>query len=314
MRSILGIAMLLTACKNDYDIHREVVTDAFTQPIREDGVDILWVIDNSASMYEERLQLTEHADSFISYLSAVPVNFQLGVVSTDMSTDAPGALVGNMLSPDTADLVARFKDQIDTIQEGSRNEHGFEAARLGSDPDGINADFNRSISDLEVVFFTDEDDQSTLTALELLEALEFQRDGRVVANAIVGDPPVGCASLEAAADAGGKYIAAQELSEGLRESICALDYPAMLERIALRVLGLESTFLLRAVPDPSQMTVNVDGAIIQQRERHGWRYDPGLNAVIFDGYAIPQPGAEIFIRYYEWLGPALEDEQTDAGE
>ena len=314
MRLSLGVALSLAACNNDYDIHREVVVDAFSQPTRADGVDILWVIDNSASMYEERLQLTAHADSFISYLSAVPVDFQLGVISTDMSTDEPGALVADMLSPDTADLVARFKDQVDTIAEGSRDEHGFEAARLGADPSGVNDTFNRSAADLEVIFFTDEDDQSALTALELLEALERQRDGRVVTNAIVGDPPAGCASLETAADAGTRYIEAQELSEGLRESICALDYHAMLERVALRVLGLESTFLLRAVPDPGQVTVNVDGAIIPQRERHGWRYDPGLNAVVFDGYAIPQPGAEIFVRYYEWLGPELEDEQADDGE
>lgn len=314
MRLSLGVALSLTACQNDYDIHREVVTDAFSQPTRADGVDILWVIDNSASMYEERHQLAAHADSFISYLSAVPVDFQLGVISTDMSTTAPGALIGDMLSPDTADLVTRFKNQIDTITEGSRDEHGFEAARLGSDPGGVNADFNRTTADLEVIFFTDEDDQSPLTALELLEALERQRDGHVVTNAVVGDPPAGCASLETAADAGTKYIEAQAFSEGLRESICSLDYHAMLERVALRVLGLESTFLLRAVPDPGQVTVNVDGAVIPQRERHGWRYDPGLNAIVFDGYAIPQPGAEIFIRYYNWLGPTMEDGQASAGE
>lgn len=310
MRTIAWLGLLLGGCKNDYGIAREVNTDSFIQPSREGGVDILWVVDDSASMFEEQAQLEAHADSFISYLSAVPVDFRLGITSTDLSGDAPGALVGEQLSPETPGLVGAFAEQIRHDEDGSRDEMGFEAAALAADPEGINADFNRTGADLEVIFFTDEDDGSALEALDLLEALETARDGAVVVNAIVGDPPSGCASLEAAADAGEKYIEAQQLSLGLRESICSLDYGAMLERVALRVLGLTTTFELDAVPAPASLEVIVDGAIIPSRARHGWRYEAGVNAVVFDGYAVPQPGAEIVVRYYDWLGPAFDDEDT----
>jgi hypothetical protein len=185
---------------------------------------------------------------------------------------------------------------------------GFYAAMLAGDPDG---GFGREVADLEVVFFTDEDDASEVTALETLEALEADRPGtKVVVNAIVGDPPEGCASLLAAANAGEKYIEAQQLTEGLRESICALDYDAMLERIALQVLGMNTTFALDYVPSPDSLDVRVDDVLVIERDRHGWRYEAGDNTIVFDGYAVPRPGAEIVVRYYEWVGPDLEDVET----
>ena len=292
-------------CKNDYGIAREVNTDSFVQPAREGGVDILWVIDDSASMYEEQAQLEAHIDSFTSYLSALSVDFRLAVTSTDMEDeDEAGQLLGEVLTPETPGLAAAFAEQIFSSSEGSRDERGFEAAVLAAEPGGAGGpDFAREGADLEVVFFSDEDDSSTLGVDELLDELGAVRGGEVVLNAIVGDPPEGCASLEAAADAGEKYIAAQEQSDGARESICALDYDAMLERMALQVLGLDTRFALSAIPDPATLEVRVDTALISPRERHGWSYAPGDNTIVFDGYAVPRPGAEIVVRYYDWLGP-----------
>jgi len=310
MRALVLAGVFVVGCNNDFEINREVNVESFAQPARAEGVDILWIVDDSASMFEEQAQLELHADSFISYLSAVPVDFRLGVTSTDLSVDEPGVLVGDVLSPETPGLSDAFAAQIRHDEDGSRDEMGFEAAILAADPDGVNSGFNRTAADLEVIFFTDEDDNSELDALGLLEALEAGRDGGVVVNSVVGDPPSGCASLEAAADAGVKYIEAQELSLGLRESICALDYGAMLERVALRVLGMETHFYLAKVPSPASMEVIIDGAHIPSRERHGWQYEPGINAIVFDGYAVPRPGAEVVVRYYDWLGPAMEDDQT----
>ncbi|MFT5682864.1 MAG: hypothetical protein ACI8RZ_003788 [Myxococcota bacterium] len=298
---ILLILSTLTGCI-DSGVSRIVNTDAWTQPTREGGVDILWVVDDSASMYEERLQLELHAESFIGYLSAVPVDFSLAVTSTDMEVDYPGALLGPSLSEETPDLTAAFVEQIVHNSDGSRDEMGFWAAMLAADPD---AGWGRETADLEVVFFTDEDDASEVTAMQALEALDADRQGtKIIINAIVGDPPEGCASLLAAANAGEKYIEAQELTEGLRESICALDYDAMLERIALQVLGLNTTFALSYIPSPESLEVRVDEVLVTERDRHGWRYEAGDNTIVFDGYAVPRPGAEIVVSYFQWVGPS----------
>jgi len=295
----------------DYSVSRRYITDSFVQPSREAGVDILWMIDDSASMFEEQDQLAAHASSFTRYLSAAPVDFLMGISTTDVDIDEPGALVGPLLSADTEDLSGAFVEQV-FLDEGSRIEEGFAAAIHALDLDGPNGENLRSNADLEVIFFTDEDDQSALTANDFMQSLESMRPStKIVVNAIVGDPPEGCASAFGAADAGLKYQEIQAMTEGLRESICSLDYDAMLSRIALKVLGLENTFGLSKPPDLSTMVVRIDDALIHRRDRHGWSYDAGRNAIMFDGYAVPYPGAEVVFRYAEWIGPQEAFESQD---
>ena len=297
------IYLLFSIACSDYKVVRQTITDSFVQPSRESGVDILWVVDDSASMFEEHDQLSAHADSFISYLTAVPVDFQLGIITTDVSVEFPGALLGTPLSAETPDLVSEFSNLIFT-EEGSRDEKGFEAVLAALNPDGPNGSVLRQNADLEIVFFSDEDEQSDMTVNEFLNGVASLRSSSdIVVNAIVGDPPEGCASVYGAADVGEKYQKAQEKTNGARESICALDYDAMLQRIAVKVLGLETTFALSAAPDLSTLEVTEGEAYIHQRSRHGWRYDAGENTIIFDGYAVPYPSSEIIINYAEWIGP-----------
>jgi hypothetical protein len=314
MPPLLIPALFISGCM-DYGVSRRYFSDSFVQPSRESGVDILWVVDNSASMFEEQDQLAAHADSFIGYLSRAPVDFLMGIASTDLSIDEPGVLVGEVLTSETPHLADEFADLI-YMDEGSRDEKGFYAALEAVDQSGPNGGIFRPDSDLEVIFFTDEDDQSDFQSSDFLEGLYSHRTGGVIAvNAIVGDPPEGCASVFGAADAGIKYQEAQEASEGLRESICSLDYDAMLGRIALKVLGLNDRIYLSAPPDLGTIEVRIDDVLMHRRERHGWRYDAGDNCIIFDGYAVPYPGSEVIVRYGEWIGPTEElMEEDDASE
>ena len=140
-----------------------------------------------------------------------------------------------------------------------------------------------------------------------LETLGDQRKGNVKVHAVVGDPPQGCVSAQAAADAGTKYLQAQNKTLGRRESICTEDYGAMLARVALDVVGLETTFALSKVPDVGSIVVWVDGITIHKRSQDGWSYYPGDNTLRFDGYAVPRPGSLIEVTYTEWFGPLQED-------
>ena len=138
--------------------------------------------------------------------------------------------------------------------------------------------------------------------------LEALRPGRkVVASGVVGDPPTGCASATGAADPGNTYIEVQALTGGARESICTADIDAMLERIANAVLGLRTEFFLSDLPLLDSMEVRVDGAEIPRRDADGWRYDGGNNSIIFDGWAIPRPGAVIGAAYFDYNGQGSSD-------
>lgn len=297
--------LLLPACV-DYEVIRKQDVESFKQPIRQRGVDILWVVDSSFSMDEEQVQLASHASTFITFLSTAPVDFQLGVTTTDGA--AAGALLGPLLGTDTAELTDAFVGQVTSVGDGDRTEVGFQATLAAAEGGQL-----RPEADLEIVFFADEDDQSELTPSAFIAALdEAHPDGEVAVNAITGDLPDGCASIAAAADPAPRYIKAQEQTGGLRESICSYDYDAMLERMALKVLGLEVRFALAKLPELATMEVRVDGALVHRRDRHGWRYDAGDNSIVFDGYAVPPPGAGIDIAYYEWAGRSSQ-EVSDTG-
>ena len=280
-------------------------TESFYQAGRESGVDILWVVDDSATMYEEYDLLMTSADAFIAFVANSAVDFHLGVVSTDMDVD-PGLMRGPVLDVDSTEMVDRFVDQIGSELAGSRDERGFDAALVGADP-VLNPDFARAKADLEVVIFSDEDDHSTLPADTFLTELQNLRpNAKIKVHAVVGDPPAGCVSALAAADVGSRYLEVQAATEGRRESICTLDYGAMLARVALDVIGLETTFVLAKIPGPESIEVLVDSVAVARRDQDGWRYNPGDNTLIFDGFAVPKAGSVIEVRYSEWNGP-LED-------
>ena len=300
------LPMLMALGCSDYQVVESSFVESFFQPDRGEGIDILWVVDNSATMYEEHDLLMDSADAFIGFVSNSSVDFRLGVISTDMDDDR-GRLNGSVLDVGSSDMVDTFIDQIEMQIAGSRNEQGFAAALIGADPER-NPDFARAGADLELVVFSDEDDQSSMDVATFVDTLETQRpSAQVKVHAVVGDPPAGCVSALAAADVGTRYLEAQAATLGRRESICTLDYGAMLARVALDVIGLQTSFALSKVPAVPTIVLTVDGIEPHQRRRDGWWYDPGTNTIEFDGFAVPPPGSQIDVTYTEWVGP-LQDE------
>jgi hypothetical protein len=87
----------------------------------------------------------------------------------------------------------------------------------------------------------------------------------------------------------------------------------MLARVALDVIGLQTSFALSKVPAVATIELTVDGITIHQRQRDGWWYNPGTNTIDFDGFAVPPPGSQIDVTYTEWYGP-LQDQEDDEEE
>jgi hypothetical protein len=123
-------------------------------------------------------------------------------------------------------------------------------------------------------------------------------------HGIVGDLPAGCANGANAAAAAPRYTEAISSTEGDRASICSEDYGDLLERVGLKLAGLPATFPLSAVPMVDTLEVYVDEVRMVEREVDGWGYDPGDNAIVFTGRAIPRPGMDVSVRYQELLGAA----------
>ena len=307
MRIVLVPLVMLLGC-SDYQVVKQTFSESFRQKDRSEGIDILWVVDDSATMYEEHDLLMNSADAFIGFVANTSIDYRLAVVNTDYE-QGMGQIVGDVLTPESSGMVDSFISQIDMDRAGSRNERGFDTALLGADP-AMNQGFARGGADLELIIFSDEDDHSSVDSATFVQTLQSQRpDAQVKVHAVVGDPPVGCVSALAAADVGARYLEAQASTEGRRESICTLDYGPMLARVALDVIGLDTAFVLEKVPEVPTIELLVDGLKIHQRERDGWSYNPGDNSIQFDGFAVPPPGAVVTVTYSEWYGPTYEREE-----
>ncbi len=83
-------------------------------------------------------------------------------------------------------------------------------------------------------------------------------------------------------------------------SICTDDWSRTLEALSHTALGLRSSFFLSNPPVASSLVVIVDGVQRPATSVSGtpnWSYDPATNAVDFSPYAVPEPGAQIIVRY-----------------
>ncbi|MDP7111008.1 MAG: hypothetical protein QGH45_03550 [Myxococcota bacterium] len=306
------LALLVAAgsgCQ-EYAVEQVLYTDEFQQGSDDSGVDILWVIDNSGTMSGEQERLGEAFAGITSMFEETVADFRLGVITTDLDDpEHRGRLQGDpaVLGPDTPDLATAFVTNAAVGTQGSKHELGFEALELAMTEAvdaGHNGGFFREDAILEVVVVSDEDDHGSTEVLTVMSDLtELVPDPeRFRIHAIVGDEPYGCLTADSSAEAGSRYLAGARLSDGFDGSICLDDWTPLLEEIGLAVLGMQDTFALSKEPDVESLEVTVDGVLIPQRASDGWAYDIGLNAIVFDRYAVPRPGMAIVVSYFAHRG------------
>ena len=149
-------------------------------------VDILWVVDVSASMAPEQDYLATNFNSFIGMLRSADQDFQTAITTTDIcqdqipsdlskrvcpveyggssSTHLRGNFVGDpgrkVLRRNDGDLISRFNVYTRQGTNGSGFEHGLQAAAMAVDKSlrGENENLVRSDAFLAVIVVSDEED------------------------------------------------------------------------------------------------------------------------------------------------------------
>jgi hypothetical protein len=149
-------------------------------------VDILWVVDVSASMAPEQDYLATNFNAFIGRLSAAGQDFQTAVTTTDIcqdqipndlsqrvcpvayggspATHLRGSFVGDpgrkVLKRNDLDLFTRFNTYTRQGTNGSGFEHGLQAAQMAVEKSlrGENESLVRSDAFLAVIVVSDEED------------------------------------------------------------------------------------------------------------------------------------------------------------
>lgn len=280
-----------------------VVEERFVQASLP-AADVLWVIDDTASMADEHVALADAFDAFAAALDGFGVAWQVGVVTTDISAADAGLLQGDpwILTPDTPDRAAALAQMLDVGTDGASPEAGLGAAVLAlSDPlrSEANRAFRRADASLHVVVVSDSDDSSEdvlgedpAGAFEDFLAAEAASSGQsATLSAVVGDVPAGCTWEGGTALPGTRYAAIAQATGGVVSTICAADLSAVIAALGDVSVSWPVRFELQSEPVADTVRVSVDG----QRQDGGWTLELDPAAIVFD--VAPAPDAEIDVRY-----------------
>ncbi len=265
-------------------------------------VDILWVVDDTASTASARAALQASLIGFLGALDEAGLAWQVGVISTDLGVDRPGILQGQpwILHPGMAEAEASF------LQEIGRGGGGNPTGGLGamvlalSEPliGSENQGFRRPEAALQVIVISDADDQSesilgddpAATALDFLadQAQANQRNAHL--SAIVGDSGTGCSGPDGTALPGDRYLRVAQESGGISGSICTTDLGPLIADLETLAQELPNTFTLTASPLPGTLSVDIDGTPTEE-----WTLKDDNQTIQFD--IPPEAGASIRARY-----------------
>lgn len=264
--------------------------------------DILWVIDNSCSMAEEREKVSQNLDAFIADFSKHQIDFQMAVISTHTNDSLfygePPILKWN----DPA-LEPQFSQRIRMETECGYAPALYSAMRALSEPrkSGHNKGFLREDSFLTMIIISDanEDDRMTSQAYySFFTGLKPGAPYQVTISSIVGDVPGGCRSDTGDAEPGEQYVELSQMTRGFTESICASDFSETLGRIGKNLDEYIRSFPLSKVPHPKfEIVVKVNSRIIPRDPVSGWTYNSVLNVIQFPGSYHPKPGDRVEITY-----------------
>jgi hypothetical protein len=294
-----------------------VQTDHFRQSAAL--IDVLWVVSNAGTMKNELDNLGTSLPIFVQVLANSKATWQMGVTSSDRSGAlVDGGLVGanggqlqapGVIRSQDANYLAEFKTALTfPIDRSSASSQSsiFESMRIALE-NGASTGLTRAGASLAVIAASNSDDQSLPgTAGFYARWLKGQKpkgDEALVSFSALGGPPGTCTPKGQEALFGAQVTETKRLEEmvadtgGVFDSICATDFTSALQKIALNFKTLRRYFPLSVKPDPSAISVTVDGQPVAQDATGGWQYLAAINSVAFLGTYVPDPGAQVTINY-----------------
>lgn len=288
-----------------------VVTETFNVPAVA-MVDLLIVVDDSASMAEEQANLALAAQVLIDRADLSGSSYQLGVTTTD-----PGDLAGSLaagtlrgtpavISSSSPTRVADLEAAILQGTVGSAFEQGlFAATQAVTDPAllaGPNAGFSRAGAELVVLVLSDEQDQSPDPVTSYVAALAGRPNAAGAGLRIfsITGGLSGCAGPGGVADLGSRYVDAAQRTGGFDRSICDASFITSVAEIADAAFAAEArAYDLASIPAPLLVEVVVDGVALPARTGTvaAWGVDFAAGELVFAPGRAPAPGETFTVTY-----------------
>jgi hypothetical protein len=300
VRGVGGSQTVLSVPRTD-EVVSEVTDDFVHFP---GSADLLFVIDDSCSMFDEQVSLSDGFGPMVDVILDLGLDFHVGVVSTDMA-DAnksgklqPDASGGLWIDPSDSNPTLNFEQMANLGTNGSAYEEGLAAIEASLDTHGAghNNGFRRVTAQYAVVVLSDEEDQSPGGWRPYADriALEAFNPGDVSFTSIV--TPVG--NCPTGSTVGNRYLNVSAELGGITESICASDYSGALVDLASQLFTSVPYQLSETPLDPALITVVADeasGPVVL--DAADFVYDATANTIRFTSSYAPQPGTDLHISY-----------------
>ncbi|PKN26908.1 MAG: hypothetical protein CVU65_04250 [Deltaproteobacteria bacterium HGW-Deltaproteobacteria-22] len=294
--------------------------------------DIIWVIDESGSMYEEQTSVANNAVNFFNRAIAYGLDFRMGVVDVGIVNDgrfctAQGQSGDYFLgSGNLAQFQQCVLEPWGGGQEEGGTEHGITQGynaivnhlpRAAGSPSRIRPD-----ATLVVIYVSDERaeelkdscgagegsgmssvDPSCMwdvigPTVQLLQGAS-STGGIGKAHALIGPPPTGC---DTATQVGQGYLDVVQYLGGQIGSICQTDLGPTLQVIIEDIVASSSPVRLLHHPISLSLSVSKDGLPLPRSRVSGFDYRASANTIVFIGQSFdPNHPSEVLVSYYRWV-------------
>lgn len=322
---MLPILTFLMGCNIDYEISTNetivwsepsviiedeiiISTDEFRLPARQ-AIDILFMVDHSGSMDDNKAQINRNIKQFFSTLKAFNIDYHVGITSTsNQIVDEAGIVYPYADIPYINDQVINpeiyFSMMMISSMLGGIAETAIDAlyASLSINFDK-NKEFYRNNTPLHVIVISDENDQSTYkTANQLISLLKtYERDNQTnvdVSSIITLASEVNCSDTYGINGTPGyRYMYLTKVMDGQIINICDENWSNILTDLALYSIDLKYEYVLNNKPIVDTIIVNVmQGNITFTFEEADWTYKENSNSIIFNTYK-PIAGDIITVKY-----------------
>ena len=253
-------------------------------------VDVLFVVDASATLDDELDDLRDHVAPFVAALAGTDAHV---AVMTSADLDFLGEEgIDEVLELDF-DLAATLRSRLRLTAPDRGNgvtDMAWGVCESGRDGDPT-GDFHRADARLSVVAISDREDLSSVYASEDVVddfiALKGGDPALFRYHAIVGEVPTPTCDV----DPGDGFDDATALSGGALLSICG-DPDTTFAALGAAVVPTSVTLTLAGDAIPATIAVDVDGVPAAT-----WAYDPATRALTLP--TPPDDGAKVRVRYDE---------------
>lgn len=277
-------------------------------------VDIIFLIDNSGSMYSHQANLSANVNRFVSnFFGKIQVDFHIGVITTDNmdGADCCGKLVGYppYIEKSTPNYQTVLAQRMMVGTNGAGEEMVFDplmSALTEPNLSGINKGFLRPDAYLAIVVITDAEDQSEINRpndlFTFLVNLKGQPSKVLPYGVIVPSGVQNCQRDDYQQPKKIEYFLGLAVTAGSNSfSLCAPDFGDRLsdmgKDLAKRV---GNTYYLARIPIVETIEVTYGTQFVAADAIKGWSFDAAKNALVFGPqieWTNQPPGTKVKVKY-----------------